>query len=122
MEISMPAHQVGILHHVKPHLGITASLERIDATLGPFGSRFIVHGGDPEIREGHFNTGSVVIEFAGVDEVRACMPRRDTKLTLSLRAAHSNSVCRWHRRAALTDLESVSLSGQETDSWRHVTA
>jgi uncharacterized protein (DUF1330 family) len=88
----MSAYAVGILHDVKPHLDIVAYLEKIDATLEPFGGRFIVHGAKPEVREGNFNAAFVVIEFADLGDVRAWYDSEAYQAILSLRAAHSNSV------------------------------
>ena len=42
---------------------ISDALERIDATLAPFGGRFLVHGGPAEVREGDFHGNLIVIEF-----------------------------------------------------------
>ena len=88
----MPAYAVGILHDVKPHPDIVAYLEKIDATLESFGGRFIVHGAEPEVREGNFNARLVVIEFANLDGVRAWYDSEAYQAILSLRAEHSKSV------------------------------
>jgi uncharacterized protein (DUF1330 family) len=39
------------MRRVTMGLAIVEYLERIDATLAPFGGHFIVHGGDFELRE-----------------------------------------------------------------------
>lgn len=44
---------------------IVRYLERIDATLAPFGGRFITHGGTPYVREGDWPGDLIVIEFPG---------------------------------------------------------
>jgi uncharacterized protein (DUF1330 family) len=44
---------------------IVEYLERIDATLAPFGGRFLVHGGDAEVVEGTWPGYLIVIEFPG---------------------------------------------------------
>lgn len=88
----MPAYAVGILHDVKPHPDIVAYLENIDPTLAAFGGRFIVHGGDQEVREGDFNAQLVVIEFADLDAVRAWYDSQAYQAILPLRADHSKSV------------------------------
>jgi uncharacterized protein (DUF1330 family) len=43
-----------VAHLRKVNLGpeIVEYLQRIDATLGPFGGRFLVHGGQVEVLEG----------------------------------------------------------------------
>ena len=92
MEIPMPAYAVGILHDLTAHPDIVAYLEKIDATLEPFGGRFIVHGAQPEVREGTFNARIVVIEFTNLDGVRAWYDSEAYQAILSLRADHSNSI------------------------------
>lgn len=92
METAMPAYAVGILHDVRPHPDIVSYLENIDATLAPFGGRFIVHGGEQEVREGDFNARLVVIEFADLDAVRAWYDSQAYRAILPLRADHSKSV------------------------------
>jgi len=46
-------------------------IERIQATLDPFGGRFIVHGADVDVREGPWPGTVVVIEFPDADAARA---------------------------------------------------
>ena len=48
----MPAYAVAHLREVAMGPAIVEYLQRIDATLEPFGSRFIVHGGKMEVWEG----------------------------------------------------------------------
>jgi uncharacterized protein (DUF1330 family) len=50
---------------------IVEYLERIDATLEPYGGRFIVHGGEVEVLEGEFPGGLVVIEFPNREAARS---------------------------------------------------
>ena len=40
-------------------------LERIQATLDPFGGRFLVHGADVEVIEGPWPGTIVILEFPG---------------------------------------------------------
>ena len=88
----MPAYAVGILYDLTPHPDIVTYLERIDATLEPFGGRFIVHGAEPEVREGSFPARFVVIEFASLDHVRAWYDSPAYQEILPLRADHTRSV------------------------------
>jgi uncharacterized protein (DUF1330 family) len=65
----MKAYAIGILNDVQMGPAITEYLQRIDATLAPYGGRFIVHGGPADVREGA-NPGDVIIlEFP--DRARA---------------------------------------------------
>jgi uncharacterized protein (DUF1330 family) len=57
------SYAVGILREVKMGPPIVEYLERIDATLAPYGGHFIVHGSEPELREGTNPGTLVVIEF-----------------------------------------------------------
>lgn len=46
-------------------------MERVQATLDPFGGRFLVHGGPVEIREGTWPGALVLIEFPDLASARA---------------------------------------------------
>jgi uncharacterized protein (DUF1330 family) len=46
-------------------------LDRIQATLDPFGGRFIVHGATVEVREGTWPGTVVVIQFPDITDARA---------------------------------------------------
>jgi len=59
----MPAYAIAHLHSVRMGPDIVTYLERIDATLEPFGGRFIVHGGPKTVLEGDLPGDVIVIEF-----------------------------------------------------------
>ena len=59
----MPAYAVAHMHQVTMGQPIVEYLQRIDATLTPFGGRFIVHGGEVEVLEGSWPGHLIVIEF-----------------------------------------------------------
>jgi len=65
----MPAYAVAHMRQVTMGPPIVEYLERIDATLAPFGGRFLVHGGKPEVVEGTWPGHLIVIEFP--DRARA---------------------------------------------------
>ncbi len=46
-------------------------MESVQATLDPFGGRFLVHGGPLEIREGSWPGALVLIEFPDLTTARA---------------------------------------------------
>ena len=48
----MPAYAVAHMRQVTMTPAVVEYLQRIDATLAPFGGRFIVHGGEVEVLEG----------------------------------------------------------------------
>lgn len=66
----MTAYAVAHLRRVALGPPIAEYLERIDATLAPFGGRFLVHGGDRTVLEGSWPGDLVVIAFP--DRARAC--------------------------------------------------
>jgi uncharacterized protein (DUF1330 family) len=59
----MTAYAVAHMRQVTPGPAIAEYLEKIDATLAPFGGRFIVHGSEPEVVEGSWPGFLIVIEF-----------------------------------------------------------
>ena len=48
----MSGYAVAHIRAVTMNADIESDLEQIDATLRPFGGRFIIHGGDVEVLEG----------------------------------------------------------------------
>lgn len=49
---------------------VLAYMESVQATLDPFGGRFLVHGGPVEIREGTWPGALVLIEFPDLTAAR----------------------------------------------------
>jgi uncharacterized protein (DUF1330 family) len=66
----MSAYAAAHMRHVTMGPAVVEYLQRIDATLAPFGGRFIVHGGEVEVLEGSWPGHLIVIEFP--DRGRAC--------------------------------------------------
>lgn len=60
---SVPAYAVAQLKSVQMGPQIVEYLQRIDATLTPFGGRFIVHGGNVTVLEGDWKGDIIVIAF-----------------------------------------------------------
>ncbi|MGZ4185393.1 MAG: DUF1330 domain-containing protein [Solirubrobacteraceae bacterium] len=50
---------------------IVEYLERIDATLAPYGGRFVIHGDPADVREGTFRGDLIAIEFPDRDHAQA---------------------------------------------------
>jgi uncharacterized protein (DUF1330 family) len=67
-------------------------LQRIDATLAPYGGRFIVHGGKITPVEGEWPGDLVVIEFPSRDDAEQWYRSPAYQEILPLRAEHSNSI------------------------------
>lgn len=59
----MTAYAVAHLRDVRMGPEIVAYLERIDATLAPFGGRFIIHGGAKTVLEGDWPGDLIVVAF-----------------------------------------------------------
>ena len=59
----MPSYAVAHMRQVTMGPAVVEYLQRIDATLAPFGGRFIVHGGEVEVLEGRWPGHLIVIEF-----------------------------------------------------------
>jgi uncharacterized protein (DUF1330 family) len=60
-------------------------IERIQATLDPFGGRFLIHGAEVEVREGDWPGTIVVIAFPSVDAARAWYDSDEYQAILPLR-------------------------------------
>jgi len=58
-----PVLAVAHLRNVKMGAEIVEYLERIDATLEPYGGRFLVHGAAPEVLEGSWTGDLVIVSF-----------------------------------------------------------
>jgi uncharacterized protein (DUF1330 family) len=62
----MTAYAIAHLWSVDMGPDIVRYLERIDATLEPFGGRFVVHGGPADVREGEL-PGNVIVDGVSAD-------------------------------------------------------
>jgi uncharacterized protein (DUF1330 family) len=85
----MPAYAIGHLHDVTVGPAIVEYLERIDATLAPFGGRFLIHGARPDVLEGDWSGDLIVIAFADLATARAWYRSPAYQRILPLRAEHS---------------------------------
>jgi len=66
-------------------------LEKIDATLAPFGGRFMVHGGDVEVVENSWPGHLIVIEFPDRQHARDWYRSSAYQQILKLRTDNSES-------------------------------
>jgi uncharacterized protein (DUF1330 family) len=85
----MTTYAIGHLHEVELCADIVEYLEKIDATLAPFGGRFILHGGPVERLEGGFSGDLIVIEFADRETARAWYRSSAYQAILPLRTQHA---------------------------------
>jgi len=87
----MPAYAVAHMHQVTMGPAVVEYLQRIDATLAPFGGRFIVHGGEVEILEGSWPGFLIVIEFPDRDRASAWYNSAAYQEIVTLRTDNSES-------------------------------
>lgn len=66
----MTAYAIAHLRNVVLNQGIIDYLQGIDATLEPFGGRFLIHGGPKDMREGQFTDDLIMIAFPSLDAAR----------------------------------------------------
>ncbi|MFF6837765.1 DUF1330 domain-containing protein [Streptomyces tanashiensis] len=86
----MTAYAIGNLHP-KPVLDeeVFTYMERIQATLDPFGGRFLVHGAPArEVREGTWPGALVIIGFPAYENARAWYGSEPYQALIPLRTRH----------------------------------
>lgn len=87
----MTSYAVGILNDVTMGPAIVDYLERIDATLAPFGGHFIVHGAEPQMLEGTVPGTLIVLEFPDRSNAVGWYTSVAYQAILPLRTANSTS-------------------------------
>lgn len=83
----MTAYAVGNFDPVEIGPNIVEYLERIDATLEPFGGRFLIHGARATELEGRWRGTLVVIAFPDREKARAWYDSAAYQAILPLRTA-----------------------------------
>ncbi|WP_086826878.1 DUF1330 domain-containing protein [Streptomyces sp. NRRL B-24572] len=86
----MTAYAIGNLHP-KPVLDeeVFVYMERIQATLDPFGGRFLVHGAPArEVREGTWPGALVIIGFPTYEDARGWYDSEAYRALIPLRTRH----------------------------------
>ncbi|WP_021593073.1 DUF1330 domain-containing protein [Actinomadura welshii] len=80
------------LAHLRPrpplHDDVFTYIERIQATMDPFGGRFLVHNTPAEVIEGPLDGGYVLIEFPDMDSARAWYESDAYQAILPMRTDH----------------------------------
>ncbi|WP_238017975.1 DUF1330 domain-containing protein [Dactylosporangium sp. AC04546] len=84
----MTAYALAHLHTPTVNEDVLTYLERIGATLTPFGGAFIVHGPQVEVREGEWPGTVVIIAFPDLDAARAWYDSPAYQEILHLRTDH----------------------------------
>jgi uncharacterized protein (DUF1330 family) len=85
----MTAYAVAHLYEVEPCAAIVEYLEKIDATLAPYGGRFLIHGGPIERIEGAFKGDLIVIEFDDRERAQQWYRSPAYQAILPLRTQHA---------------------------------
>jgi uncharacterized protein (DUF1330 family) len=67
----MTAYAIAHLRNPQLNADVVDYIDRIQGTLDPFGGRFIVHGGEVDVREGEWPGTIVIIEFHDADQAGA---------------------------------------------------
>jgi uncharacterized protein (DUF1330 family) len=86
----MPAYAIAHLRSVRMGPEIVEYLERIDATLEPFGGRFLIHGDPLEVVEGEWPGDLIVIEFPDRARARSWYESEAYQEILPLRTGNSD--------------------------------
>jgi uncharacterized protein (DUF1330 family) len=67
----MSSYAIANIQSITMGPAIVEYLERIDASLAPFGGRFLIHGDPADLREGEFRGDLIAIEFTDRDHAQA---------------------------------------------------
>jgi uncharacterized protein (DUF1330 family) len=86
----MSAYAVAHLRSVDLGPEIFEYIARIDATLEPFGGRFLIHGGPVDSLDGHWSGDLVVIEFPNRESAHAWYASPGYQAILRLRTDNSD--------------------------------
>ena len=89
--MNVPAYAIAEIHDLDFGQEIIEYIEKIDATLAPYGGRFIVHGGPIVPAEGEWNGDIVIIEFPDATAAEEWYASPAYQEILPLRTEHSRS-------------------------------
>lgn len=90
--MTTPAYAIAYLRDIELGPEIATYIERIDATLEPYGGRFLVHGGGIEAIEGEWPGDIVILAFPDAASARAWYESPAYQEILPLRTEHSHSI------------------------------
>ena len=90
--MTAPAYAIAYLRNVDVGPEIIEYIEKIDATLAPYGGRFIVHGGPVTPAEGEWDGDVVIIEFPDAASAEQWYDSPAYQKILPLRTEHSDSM------------------------------
>ncbi|WP_026416168.1 DUF1330 domain-containing protein [Actinomadura oligospora] len=85
----MPSYAIARMYpEPRIHDDALEYMERIQATMDPFGGRFLVHGAVPDVKEGEFPGVVVILGFPDADGARAWYASEPYAEIKGLRADH----------------------------------
>ncbi|HWM08520.1 MAG TPA: DUF1330 domain-containing protein [Solirubrobacteraceae bacterium] len=84
----MKAYAIAHLQPGPMHPDIAAYVEQIEATLEPFGGRYLIHGGPVDVREGEWQGDLVAIEFPSREQATAWYESAAYQAIMPLRTRH----------------------------------
>ncbi len=85
----MTAYAVAHMRQVTMGPQIVEYLHKIDATLEPFGGRYLVHGGDLDVIENDWPGHLIIIEFPDKEHARGWYDSSAYRQILALRTDNS---------------------------------
>jgi uncharacterized protein (DUF1330 family) len=92
MTDAIPSYAVAYLRDVEFGDDVIEYMREIDNTLAPFGGEFIIHGGDLDAREGHWDGALVVLRFPDRDSAARWYESAAYQRILPLRTNKSTSM------------------------------
>ena len=87
----MTAYAIAHLRNVNLGAEIAEYILKIDATLDPYGGKFLIHGSEPEVVEGPWEGNLVVIAFPTVEHAREWYDSPEYQKILRYRTENSDS-------------------------------
>ncbi|GAA1079521.1 MULTISPECIES: DUF1330 domain-containing protein [Kitasatospora] len=87
----MTAYAIARMRAIDFGPDIVEYLRRIDATLEPYGGRFVVHGGAYRVLEGEWSGDTIVIAFPDGERAHAWYDSPVYREIIALRTDHSTA-------------------------------
>lgn len=85
----MTTYAIADLHNVRLGPAIATYLEKFDATLAPFGGRYLVHGGPKTVLEGSWAGEIVILAFPNRAQAEAWYASPGYRAIVKLRTENS---------------------------------
>lgn len=85
----MTAYAIALLQDVTMGPEIVEYLEKIDATLVPYGGYYLIHGGATQVLEGSWQGDTIMLGFPDLEQAQAWYHSEAYRRTLPLRTANA---------------------------------